>query len=89
MSSQSNLRTHLQGIAGALRFAWIPTLCAVVVALASEDARGRQYGIALAVASLVLGVAFHAREILRGRAARRRTSGEVPTSTAEWMLRLR
>ena len=89
MSSQSNFRTHLQGIAGALRFAWIPTLCAVVIAVASEDARGRLYALALAVASLVLGVAFHAREILRGRAARRRTPGEAPASTGEWMMRLR
>lgn len=89
MSIESNFRTHLRGIAGALRFAWIPTLCALVVALASEDPRGKVYALVLAVASLVVGVVFHAREIIRGRPARRVTTGEMPISEEQWTVSLR
>jgi len=89
MSVESNVRIHLQGLVGALRFAWLPIVCAAVVALASGQSRGREYAIALAVASIVLGVAVHAREIVRGRPARRLAPGERPNSAGDWMAQLR
>ena len=89
MSTESKLRVRLQGIAGALRFAFIPALCALAVAIASESRRGDVYALALGAASVVLGVVYHAREILSGRPARPEAGGTTPMSEGEWMLRLR
>ena len=83
MSVPPNVRVRLQGLVGAFRFAWIPFFCALVIALASEQPRGKEIALALAVASLCLGVAVHAREIVAGR-----RSPSVPRmSTGEWMAR--
>jgi hypothetical protein len=83
----AELRIRLQGVTGALRFAWIPFVCALVVALASEDPRGRTLALALAVASICLGLGVHAREIVLGRP--RPARREPSFSTGEWMARLR
>jgi len=60
-------RARLQGLVGALRFAWIPIFCATIIAIASEHPRGRGLAIALAIASLAIGLVAHAREIVFGR----------------------
>lgn len=59
-------RTRLRGLAGALRVAWIPVACAVVVAVASEHPHGRALALALLLPALALGVAAHWREIFTG-----------------------
>jgi disulfide bond formation protein DsbB len=89
MSFTSKTHVRLRGLVGAVRFAWIPAVCALVVALASEDPRGRLLAAALGLASLALGVAVHAREIVLGRAARRAAAGAVPPTTGEWLAALR
>ena len=81
-------RVRLRALVGAVRFAWIPFVCAVVVALSSEEPRGKALALALAVASLALGVAAHGRELVLGR-PERRAREEPPMSTGEWMARLR
>jgi diamine N-acetyltransferase len=85
----SGLRVRLVGLAGAVRFAWIPAVCALVVAVASEEPHGRVLALALAIASVCLGLAVHAREIILGRPLRRVVPKEPPMSTGEWMARLR
>ena len=47
---------RLAGIAGAIRFAWIPIVCALVVAIASEHAHGRALAAAIALLSLAIGL---------------------------------
>lgn len=83
----SALRIRLHGLGGALRFAWIPFVCALVVALASEDPRGRTLALVLAVASICFGLGVHAREIVLGRP--RPARREPSFSTGVWMARLR
>lgn len=60
----TSLDVRLAGIAGAIRFAWIPIVCALVVAIASEHAHGRALAAAIALLSLAIGLAVHAREIV-------------------------
>jgi hypothetical protein len=73
--SYTPIRNRLRGLAAAVRFSWIPVLCAGVVAVASEDPRGRMLALWIAVASLCLGFAAHIREIVQGRPARRASPG--------------
>jgi ribosomal protein S18 acetylase RimI-like enzyme len=89
MSLASGIRVRLRGLAGAVRFAWIPIVCAAVVALASEQPRGRALATVLAFVSLGLGLAVHTREIILGRRAERRPPSAMPPDTGEWMAALR
>ena len=88
MSFTSKTHVRLRGLVGAVRFAWIPAVCALVVALASEDPRGRLLAAALGLASLALGVAVHAREIVLGMRAGRAVQS-LPPTTGEWLAALR
>ncbi len=88
MSFTSKTHVRLRGLVGAVRFAWIPAVCALVVALASEDPRGRLLAALLGLALLALGVAVHAQEIVLGRRAARAAQA-VPPTTGEWLAALR
>lgn len=87
MSVSSQLHTRIGGVLGALRFAWIPALCAGVIVLGSEQAAGRLIAAAVAFAAFCLGVTVHASEIFLGRSARQRPEGPPPryNSTGEWL----
>jgi hypothetical protein len=47
----------------------IPVVCATVIAVVSEEPRGRALAIAIALAAIACGLAFHARELVFGRMA--------------------
>lgn len=59
-------RRTLRALVGALRFARIPLLAGLVVALVAWGTPGAGIAIGVVAAVLVLGVALNAREILRG-----------------------
>ena len=82
-------RSVLRGLGAALRFSMIPILCAAVVALASEDPRGRLLALLAGLAALVLGLGVNAREILGRRTRRPRGTVRAPLTTGEWMARVR
>ena len=63
MSFVLNHHNRLRALAAAVRFAWIPIGCAVVVAIASRHPNGRALALALVLPALCLGVAVHAREL--------------------------
>lgn len=71
MFDTTAFRARLRGVAAALRFSRLPLICAVIVALASTDPRGRALAIILGAAVLIGGFALQAREIFLGRPARR------------------
>lgn len=77
------LRARLAGLAGAVRFSWIPIVCALVVAVASQHTRGRALAAALAILSLVIGLVMHARQIVLGQPARR--GARLEEIEAEWL----
>jgi ribosomal protein S18 acetylase RimI-like enzyme len=89
MSFPSKIRVRVRGLVAALRFAWIPATCAVVIATASEEPRGRMLGLTIVLISLCLGLAVHAREIVLGRPLTKRASLEDVPTTAEWLAALR
>jgi len=65
----------------------IPLVCALVIAIASEDPRGRTLAIILARASIGFGLAVHGRSLVRGQ--RDRGIPNDYLTTDEWMARLR
>ena len=89
MSRTPMVRHRLRGVAAALRFSWIPIVCALVVAVASEDPRGRVLAALIALVVLGLGVVVHVREILAVQPARHEAQPQHTISTGEWMARLR
>jgi disulfide bond formation protein DsbB len=80
----STFQTRLTGLAGAVRFAWIPMICALVVAIASPLTSGRVLAAALALLSLAIGVAVHAREIALGQPLRVLSGPALEELDAEW-----
>ena len=86
MSRTPNIRGRFRGLVAAVRFAFIPILCAVVVAVASEDPRGKALALGIGLAVLGFGIAVHAQEIVAGRAVepRARTTHRL-VSTGEWL----
>jgi hypothetical protein len=64
---ESSGRIRLRGLVDALVFARIPAFCALIVAVASPHPNGRLLAISLGLASLCLGVAAHAPEVILGR----------------------
>ena len=85
MKTTSTLHTRLAGLAGAVRFAWIPIVCALVVAVASQHTRGRALAAALALLSLAIGLVMHAGEIVLGRPLPVRQDARFEEIDAEWM----
>jgi ribosomal protein S18 acetylase RimI-like enzyme len=81
-------RGRLRAVANALRLVMIPLVCAVVVAVASEDPRGRALAIVLAVVAVGFGFVVHRRAIIRGRTGGR-VPNDRPLTTGEWMARVR
>ena len=79
------LVVRFRGIAAALRFSLIPIVCAMVVALASEDPRGKVLAAATALAVFCFGLAMHAREALTGRPTRPHAPAQPPVGTGEGM----
>jgi GNAT superfamily N-acetyltransferase len=65
-AAASALTIRFRALRHALRLVMIPFVCALVIALVSEDPRGRALALVLAFASLAFGIAMHAREILLG-----------------------
>jgi GNAT superfamily N-acetyltransferase len=82
-------RTGLRAVFGGLRFVMIPLICALVIAVASQDSRGRAFAIALAIASIVFGLAVQLRELARGRSSAERVPNDSPGDAGAWMARLR
>jgi diamine N-acetyltransferase len=82
-------RVRFRAVRDAVRFVMIPLICALVIAAASEDPRGRALAITLVVASLVFGVIVHAREIFLGRPRGNGMPNDLPMNSAEWMARRR
>jgi hypothetical protein len=62
-------------------------VCALVIAVASEDPRGRTLAIILALASIGFGLAVRGRSLVRG--PRDRGIPNDYLTTDEWMARLR
>lgn len=60
-------RGRLRALAAAVRLAWIPIACAVVLAIAGGHPQARALVVALLLPALGLGLAAHAREIFTGR----------------------
>ena len=81
----SSLRARLAGLAGAVRFSWIPIVCALVVAIASEHTRGRALAAALALLSFAIGLVMHAREIVLGESRPAAIEAAREEIDAEWM----
>ena len=82
-------RIRLRAFVNAVRLVMIPLVCALVIAVASEDPRGRTLALALAVASLGFGVVVHGRAIVFGRPQQKQVPQDASLSTGEWMARLR
>ena len=78
---------RLRGVAGAFRLVMIPLVCAIVIALASEDPRGRALAIVLAAVAIGFGFAVQGRAIFQGRTGSRIPNDRLLT-TGEWMARL-
>lgn len=70
VSHSPMVRGRLRGLAAALRFSFIPLFCALVVAVASQDPRGRTLALWIAAGLLCLGVAVHIHEIVFGSSTR-------------------
>ena len=88
--TRSTPRTRPIGraVVDALRFVMIPLVCALVIAIASEDSRGRVLAIGLALVSVGFGLVVQSRTIIVGRPSGRAPEEPV-MSTAEWMAKLR
>jgi disulfide bond formation protein DsbB len=84
-SQTPSLSARLAGLAGAVRFSWIPIVCALVVAIASQHTRGRALAAALALLSLAIGFVMHAREIVLGQPQPTRIGAAREEIDAEWM----
>jgi len=82
-------RIRLRAFVDAVRLVMIPLVCALVIAVASEDPRGRTLALALAVASLGFGVVVHGRAIVLGRPGRDHEPNDSLMSTGEWLAKLR
>jgi GNAT superfamily N-acetyltransferase len=80
---------RLGALARGLRVVMIPLVCALMIAVASEDPRGRALALVLAAAAVVFGIGIQMKAIIFGTAPRRRVPNEGLRSTAEWMARLR
>ena len=87
LRSASGIR--LRALADAVRFVMIPLVCAIVIAIASEDPRGRTLAVVLALASLGFGLVIHGRRIVFGESAGDQTPNDSPMSTGEWLASLR
>jgi GNAT superfamily N-acetyltransferase len=74
-------------VGDAMRLVMIPLVCALVIAVASEDPRGRTLAIILALASIGFGLAVRGRSLVRGQ--RDRGIPNDYLTTDEWMARLR
>jgi hypothetical protein len=69
---RSSAGGRLRAIGDAFRLVMIPVICALVIALVSEDPRGVIIALALASAFVVFGIAVQHREILFGHSLPRR-----------------
>ena len=57
-------RTRLRAVVDAVRMVMIPLVCAIVIAVASEDPRGRALAIAMVFVSLGFGLLVNGRAIV-------------------------
>jgi GNAT superfamily N-acetyltransferase len=80
---------RLGALGRGLRLVMIPLVCALMIAIVSEDPRGRGLALILAAAAVLFGIGSQLKAIVFGTALRRRTPNELPRDTAEWMARLR
>jgi GNAT superfamily N-acetyltransferase len=67
---------RLRALGDAARYMMIPLICALVIAVVSEDPRGRWLALILAAAFIVFGIAVYFREIVFGR--------RTTMATGEW-----
>lgn len=88
-ATASALRVRLAALLRGVRIAMIPLVCALVIAAASEDPRGRVLGIILAVVSVLFGVGVQLPAIVSGQMRREGGAGGMVASTGEWTARLR
>jgi ribosomal protein S18 acetylase RimI-like enzyme len=65
-AASSAIAVRLRALRHALRLMMIPIVCALVVAVVSEDPRGRLLALVLAFASAAFGIVVNGREILLG-----------------------
>ena len=57
---------RVRALGEAARLMMIPLICALVIAVVSEDPRGRWLGLILAAAFVIFGIALHFRDIVFG-----------------------